>query len=90
MCVCVCFHMHVSSVPCIHLHVHERDRREGDERACEEKEKLQKVKEVYTADSRSCSIYKNSKTLITRVHVCSYVHVCLSPHTSWQIPTCAR
>lgn len=44
------------------------ERERGERGAWEEKEKLQKVKEVYTADSRSCSIYKNSKNL------CFYVH----------------
>lgn len=79
VCTRVFFHVHSTPFACVHLHVHERDQRLERERAFEQKEKLPEVKEVYTADSRSCSIYKNSKNRhYARARVCFD----LSPRTS--------
>lgn len=68
VCLCVCFHMHFSSVVCVHLHVHERDQREGRESLWVER-KTPKSEGSLHSRLRSCSIYKNSKTFITRAPV---------------------
>lgn len=53
------------------------------------KKNSKRAKEVYTADSRSCSIYKNSKTFAARVHVCVFLRapfVCLRVYLSAEAP----